>query len=217
MKTVRLSQDLKWTIGSNARQKYTVANPQKPYPDHGYVLLKERELVTKTERTATMFKAIWGTDMPTTTARSVVIRSVFSKEPDEDGYVETYNKNYTFEIPETEVPDFVCRYDIINLEVEPDHPTFVECISVENYNQALNVKQSQQRISLESVLERFSTLNQLLKAAPYLKDLVPADKISKMHEVDDRSGRRKELAELADGELQGMRETLLESSLLGDD
>ena len=217
MKTVRLSQDLKWTISSNARQKYITANPQKPYPDHGYALLKERELTTKTDRTATMFKEIWGTNMPTTTARSIVITSLFSKEPDEDGYVETYNRNYSFAIPETEVPDFVCRYDIINLEVEPDHPTFVECISVQNYNESLDGKQSEQRRSLDSVMERFSTLNQLLKAAPYLKDLVPADKITKMHEVDDRSGRRIELAELADGELQGMRETLLESSLLGDD
>jgi len=38
-----------------------------------------------------------------------------------------------------------------------------------------------------------------------------------MHEVDDRTARRKELAEIADNELQDLRETLLEDALLGDD
>jgi hypothetical protein len=64
---------------------------------------------------------------------------------------------------------------------------------------------------------KFSTLNQLLKAAPYIKDLVPQDKVTKMYEKDDRSGRRAELAEVADSELQELREVLLEDALLGDD
>ena len=63
---------------------------------------------------------------------------------------------------------------------------------------------------------RFSTLNQLLKAAPYMQDLIPNEKLQKMHEKDDRSGRRAELAEVADTELSELRETLLEDALLGD-
>ena len=66
-------------------------------------------------------------------------------------------------------------------------------------------------------MHRFSTLNQLLKAAPYMKDLVPQDKLTKMYEKDDRTARRQELAEVADNELQDLRETLLEDALLGDD
>ena len=38
-----------------------------------------------------------------------------------------------------------------------------------------------------------------------------------MYEKDDRSGRRAELAEVADSELQELREVLLEDALLGDD
>ena len=38
-----------------------------------------------------------------------------------------------------------------------------------------------------------------------------------MHEVDDRSGRRAQQAELADSELSELREVLLEDALLGDD
>ena len=40
--------------------------------------------------------------------------------------------------------------------------------------------------------------------------------LQKMHEKDDRSGRRAELAEVADTELSELRETLLEDALLGD-
>jgi hypothetical protein len=38
-----------------------------------------------------------------------------------------------------------------------------------------------------------------------------------MYEKDDRTARRQELAEVADNELQDLRETLLEDALLGDD
>ena len=71
--------------------------------------------------------------------------------------------------------------------------------------------------NLDTVLHKFSTLNQLMKAAPYIKDLVPQDRLQKMHEVDDRSGRKREQAEIADNELSELREVLLEDALLGDD
>lgn len=216
MKTVRLSQDLKWTIEGAARNKFDNINPLKEYPDSGYDILTDHNIITKTQRSIKEFEEVWDMPMPLQTATAVNITSKYDFPPDEDGYVETSNRSYTFDIPDTRVPEMICRYDVIKLIVEPDNKHFVECISIQNYNEALNEKKSDQRRSLNSVMERFSTLNQLLKAAPYLKDLVPQDKITKMHEVDDRSGRRKELAELADGELQDMRETLLEDSLLGD-
>ena len=50
-----------------------------------------------------------------------------------------------------------------------------------------------------------------------MKDLVPQDKLTKMYEKDDRTARRQELAEVAENELQDLRETLLEDALLGDD
>ena len=37
-----------------------------------------------------------------------------------------------------------------------------------------------QTVKLEDVMDRFSTLNQLIKAAPYIKDLVPQEKLTKM-------------------------------------
>ena len=46
---------------------------------------------------------------------------------------------------------------------------------------------------------------------------MPQEKLTKMYEKDDRTGRRQELAELADDQLQGLREVILEDALLGDD
>ena len=90
-------------------------------------------------------------------------------------------------------------------------------MAIENYNSDLRQKKRNYVRQLEDVMYKFSTLNQLLKAAPYIKDLVPQDKLTKMYEKDDRSGRRAELAEVADSELQELREVLLEDALLGDD
>ena len=85
------------------------------------------------------------------------------------------------------------------------------------FNDNLHVKQNAYIRNIREVLDRFSTLNQLLKAAPYVKDLVPQDRLQKMHEKDDRSGRRQEQAEIAENELSELREVLLEDALLGDD
>ena len=90
-------------------------------------------------------------------------------------------------------------------------------MTIENYNKDLSEKESTQIRQLRTAMGNFSTLNQLLKAAPYVKDLVPQEKLTKMYEKDDRTGRRQELAELADDQLQGLREVILEDALLGDD
>jgi hypothetical protein len=85
------------------------------------------------------------------------------------------------------------------------------------FNDNLYTKKREYVENIRTVLNRFSSLNQLMKAAPYIKDLVPQEKIQKMHEKDDRTGRRQEQAEIADTELAELREVLLEDALLGDD
>ena len=99
----------------------------------------------------------------------------------------------------------------------PDNATFLQCVEVEMYNDRIYEKRREYIQNIRNVLDRFSTLNQLMTAAPYIKDLVPQERIQKMHEVDDRTGRRKEQIEIADTELSELREVLLEDALLGDD
>ena len=157
---------------------------------------------------------------PNTDFRPVPVRRKHA-QPDtcEDGEGNDYTRrlSYTLRCPSTDVPKFLCYYDELRLEVPCDDPTIVECMAIENFNTDLRQKKRNYIRQLEDVMYKFSTLNQLLKAAPYIKDLVPQDKLTKMYEKDDRSGRRAELAEVADSELQELREVLLEDALLGDD
>lgn len=218
MKTVRLSRNLQEDITRAADNKYKNANPEKEYPQDGYSVMQRLGVIDKTERTKKMFNDIWDRNLPMQNVDSVQLRSE-AVEPDEDGEGNDYTRrlSYTLRCPSTDVPKFLCYYDELRLEVPCDDPTIVECMAIENFNTDLRQKKRNYIRQLEDVMYKFSTLNQLLKAAPYIKDLVPQDKLTKMYEKDDRSGRRAELAEVADSELQELREVLLEDALLGDD
>lgn len=218
MKTVRLSMQLQEEITDAARKKFDNANPKKEYPNDGYSVLQRLGVIDKTEQTKTMFKNIWDRSMPMQNIDTVVLRSE-AVEPDDDGEGNEYTRNlsYSLRCPSTDVPKFLCYYDELRLDVPCNDPTIVECMAIENYNKDLSDKRYTQIRQLKDAMSNFSTLNQLLKAAPYVKDLVPQEKLTKMYEKDDRTGRRQELAELADDQLQGLREVLLEDALLGDD
>ena len=218
MKTVRLSRNLQDDIRRSAEAKYKNANPEKEYPQDGYSVMQRLGVIDKTERTKKMFADIWDRTLPMQNVDNIQLRSE-AVEDDDDGEGNGYTRNlsYTLRCPPTDVPKFLCQYDELRLDVPCDDPTIVECMAIENYNSDLREKKRNYVRQLEDVMYKFSTLNQLLKAAPYIKDLVPQDKVTKMYEKDDRSGRRAELAEVADSELQELREVLLEDALLGDD
>lgn len=219
MKTVRLSQSLKYDIRRAAERKFETANPKKDYPEDGMQLFIDNGYQQKIDATLKHFKDVWGYNMPTNICNELVISSTVI-EPDDDGEGNEHHssKSYTLTLPSVEVPKVLVSYsDTMRVQVAPDNPTFLKCVEVEMFNDNLYSKKRAYVNNLDSVLDRFSTLNQLMKAAPYVKDLVPQEKITKMHEKDDRSGRRKEQAELADNELSELREVLLEDALLGDD
>tara|TARA_X000001382_G_scaffold64396_1_gene44615 strand:- start:45 stop:701 length:657 start_codon:yes stop_codon:yes gene_type:complete len=218
MKTVRLSRNLQDDIRRSAEAKYKNANPEKEYPQDGYSVMQRLGVIDKTERTKKMFADIWDRTLPMQNVDNIQLRSEAVEDDDDgDGNAYTRNLSYTLRCPPTDVPKFLCYYDELRLDVPCDDPTIVECMAIENYNSDLRQKKRNYVRQLEDVMYKFSTLNQLLKAAPYIKDLVPQDKLTKMYEKDDRSGRRAELAEVADSELQELREVLLEDALLGDD
>ena len=217
MKTVRLSQSLKYDIRRAAEKKYDSANPDKEYPDDGMQLFIDEGYQQKVDATSKHFKDVWGFDMPTNIVSDLVISSTVTKtDSDGDAYEDTHS--FTLSLPSIEVPTVLVRYgDSMRVQVKPDNPTFLQCVEVQMFNERRSDKKREYVSNLLTVLDKFSTLNQLMKAAPYVKDLVPQDRLQKMHEVDDRSGRRKEQAELADTELSELREVLLEDALLGDD
>ena len=219
MKTVRLSESLKRDIMRAAEAKYKSANPPKEYPQKGMELFIVQGYQQKIDATMKHFKDTWSYDMPTSEVRELVISSTV-EEPDDDGEGNTHHrdKSYTLSMPGVVVPQVLVKYgDTMRVTVEPDDATFLACVEVEMFNDRRYEAEREYRRKLDDVLDRFSTLNQLMKAAPYIKDLVPQERLQKMHEKDDRSERRKEQAELADNELSGLREVLLEDALLGDD
>jgi len=217
MKTVRLSQSLKYDIRRAAERKYDSANPEKEYAKDGMQLFLDEGYQQKIDATCTHFKQVWGFDMPVNVVRYLIISSEYLDSTDDEGNEHYGTKSYTLNLPNVEVPSILVRYgDEMRVKVKPDNPTFLHCVETDMFNGNRDDKKREYVHNLESVLDRFSSLNQLMKAAPYIKDLVPQDKLQKMHEVDDRSGRRKEQAELADTELSELREVLLEDALLGD-
>jgi len=216
MKTVRLSERLKEEILEAAEKKIKNTTPDKEYPTDGYKVLDEHGVIDKVNRTQQMFKNIWGYQMKVDEIDQVQIQSEITTI-DDDGDEDKHIKSYRLSCGSISVPTFMSDYGTFTLKVPPTDPTIVECITVENFNKDLRSQLYNRKNKLENVMERFSTLNQLLKAAPYMKDLVPQDKLTKMYEKDDRTARRQELAEVADNELQDLRETLLEDALLGDD
>ena len=216
MKTVRLSERLKEDILEAAEKKIKNTTPDKEYPSDGYKVLDEHGVIDKVNRTQEMFKNIWGYQMRVSDIDQVEIQSEITTV-DDDGDKDTQTQSYRLPCGSVDVPSFMSDYGTFKLKVPPTDPTFVECMTVEKYNNDVRRKLYDRKDKLEEVMSRFSTLNQLLKAAPYMKDLVPQDKLTKMYEKDDRTARRQELAEVADNELQDLRETLLEDALLGDD
>lgn len=217
MKTVRLSSQLARDIRREAERKYSSTNPEKEYPNDGMKFYIDNGYQTKVDATAKHFKETWGYDCPVNEIDTIHITA--DLDPDETEYNE-YNHRQTFRLPISgvSVPTILVKYsDEMYVNVERDNPTFQECMEVKMYNDNLSTKKREYESKIQEVISRFSTLNQLLKAAPYIKNLVPNDRLQKMYEKDDRTARRKEQAELADTELAELREVLLEDSLLGDD
>ena len=218
MKTVRLSRNLQDDIRRSAEAKYKNANPEKEYPQDGYSVMQRLGVIDKTERTKKMFADIWDRTLPMQNVDNIQLRSEAVEDDDDgDGNAYTRNLSYTLRCPPTDVPKFLCYYDELRLDVPCDDPTIVECMAIENYNSDLRQKKRNYVRQLEDVMYKFSTLNQLLKAGPYIKDLVPEDRLQKMYEKDDRGQRVKQQAEMAEHELSDLREVLLEDKLLGDD
>ena len=177
MKTVRLSRNLQEDITRVAEAKFKNANPEKEYPQDGYSVMQRLGVIDKTERTKKMFSEIWDRTLPMQNVDCIQLRSE-AVEADDDGEGNDYTRSlsYTLRCPPTEVPKFLCYYDELRLDVPCDDPTIVECMAIENYNTDLRDKKRTYVRQLEDVMYKFSTLNQLLKAAPYIKDLVPQEK-----------------------------------------
>ncbi len=219
MKTVRLSEDLKRTIRRNAEEKFDKANPKKEYPKDGEAVFTRLGFQDKINATFKHFKDTWGYDCPSKDVTTLVIQSVYTVEEDDgEGNMQEreIDRQFEMDLPSTSAPAMMVDWHTMKVQVKPDDPTFVACMDTYSFNDNRGTRKRAEDRKLREVLEEFTTLNQLMKAASWLQPLIPADRLQKMHEKDDRSARVAQQTELAEGELSSLRETILEDSLLGD-
>ena len=90
-------------------------------------------------------------------------------------------------------------------------------ISVEQRETKRLAKRAADVHKVEQALEQFTTLNQALKAWPALTKLVDQDKISKVHEKQQRKRKEQQQRSKIKPIEQGLNQTILTASLLGDD
>ena len=220
MKTVRLSENLKHEIREAAKKKFKAANPEKDFPKDGMQVFTEQGYQDRINATCKHFKETWGYDCPTENVDTLAIRARWEVTQDDgegNTHTKDYDESFNLNLPDIQVPTFLCRYREMHVEVEPDNPVFLECMEVRMFNKNVRDKLWDEDYKLKEVLSEFSTLNQLMKSASWLQPLIPTERLQKMHEKDDRGERVKHQAELADNELSSLRETILEDALLGDD
>ena len=220
MKTVRLSESLKSEIRENAKKKFKAANPEREYPRDGMQIFTDEGYQDKINATVKHFKETWGYDCPMESVDTLAIRARWEEEQDDgegNTHVKEHDESFNLNLPDIKVPTFLCRYREMNVEVEADNAVFLECMEVRMQNKNTRDRLWDEDYKLKNVLDEFATLNQLMKSASWLQPLIPAERLQKMHEKDDRGERVKHQAELADNELSSLRETILEDALLGDD
>ena len=90
-------------------------------------------------------------------------------------------------------------------------------ISVEQRETKRLAKRAADIHKVDAALDNFTTLNQALKAWPALTKLVSQDKISKVHEKQQRKRKEQQQRSKIEPIEQGLNQTILTAALLGDD
>lgn len=90
-------------------------------------------------------------------------------------------------------------------------------ISVEQRETKRLAKRAADIHKVDAALDDFTTLNQALKAWPALTKLVSQDKISKVHEKQQRKRKEQQQRSKIKPIEQGLNQTILTAALLGDD
>lgn len=225
MKTVRLSGSLLHDIRSNIKNAFARVNPEKEYPsDEGLQVLERQGIVEKIEQTRLHLEELWGDGylVKERTCEGITISCEVDTNVDDDGHMQTEKRSYNLNVPSMKVPAFLLGesyYDSrLDVWVPSDDPTFVKCQEVRMFNEDRHQKREDQIRQFNNLIEEhdITTLNQLLKAAPWLEAHVPADRLQKMNEKDERVKREQRQREYADDAMSDIRETLLEDKLTGD-
>ncbi|MGY8866283.1 MAG: hypothetical protein ACKVJK_11740 [Methylophagaceae bacterium] len=224
MSTVRMSSKLLDQIESKAGDKFDNTNSRKEYPPQlAEQLCDEFSLTNKANETLAWLNAKWqGLRQEKMYSYN---RLDITVEPTKDEDTDSYGGSMRFSLDLStprEAPGFIVQRNYsdigyLKLQLLPSHPVVVQCKAIDDFNESLSTKRYDFKRNIYSTMRQFTTLNQALKAAPAVKDLVPQDAIDKVYMKEDRKARQAELATIAEDQLKDLKEVLLTDALLGDD
>ena len=156
---------------------------------------------------------------PVTT--SAVVNDTFNKNSVET----TLQEDFIFSISlstERLVPKRVENYHVEDVRFhfdryEDKNVNYV-CEAIE-YNSKLKAKKSLSSREVKALLQKFTTLNQALKAWPALSKLVTSEKLAKVHEKQQRKRNQELQKEMADEVVvdHELNKTILTGALIEDD
>ena len=241
MSTVRMSDYLKLEIVNKYKEAHIKAHPiQVVDPSYGDKLYN-KYLSTAIDILKEKIEELFGDNVDASTlflkASELQVEgpvNVYTTDWDVDDNnkwtVEaTLQENYRFTIPlstERLVPMSVQISSWGSKSVEEaswkwsryEDPIVDYVCKVIEYNSELGARRKTEEENVKALLDKFTTLNQALKAWPALSKLVAPEKLAKVHERQQRKRKQDLQKEMADEVVidNDLNKTILTSALIGD-
>ena len=109
------------------------------------------------------------------------------------------------------------RDEPVTLKLQGDENIYIQdIIKFAQYENHREAKKHTDSDKVVTAVEQFTTLNQALKAWPALSKLCPPEKISKVHEKQQRKRKEAENRAKIEPIEQGLNQTILTASLMED-
>ena len=242
MSTVRMSDYLKRDIVRKFRELYDKSNPPQKVPSHLadslYTLTIGAKIKEFNQKANEIFDGVIDSKKFFKKDTELLIKFPFyssfvTKQYDETtgenvkviaGEVEKEN-NLTIEMSsEASIPldnESNWSASTLALTIDPNTPATAKIMEqIISISEAESLRKAKKQIDVakvEEAIEDFTTLNQALKAWPAVSKLVDQDKISKVHEKQERKRKENKARAKIKPIEGGLNQTILSATLLGDD
>jgi hypothetical protein len=217
MATVRMSRRLLSEIRQKARDKFTLVNPTKEYPEPDTYY--DQNIAPKVNKAMEDFNATMDglATLNTKNVECIVFKSTDPEETDRYARTKSYTCHFsvTRDVPECITGSYYSSEAIVRLDI--NDPFIKKLETIREYNDKLGDEERAYVNKVDETCNQFSTLNQALTAWPALEALVPHDKIQKVHEKVSRKAKQQKQRELIVEQEQELNEVLLTSKLLESD
>ena len=218
MSTVRMSMRLMDEIKQAAQRKFDRTNPKTPYPETLADEIYDDLLAGKLDKVSKVVeKELNGVvKFKTKECKNLKMTSI-KKDVHGDNVKETFSLMFT---SARTVPKFVVdnSWDPeVAVFVDNNYKAFKTCEKIKESNRQLSTRRTEFLSNISDTLDKFTTLNQCLKAFPAIKDLVDHDYIEKVNKKDERKAKQQQLQQEVETNLSELKEVLFEDKLLGDD